>query len=149
MNQVIMSLKPEYSKLVQSGSKTVELRNRIVRIKPPAALWIYEKCPVSKIVALADVGQVIHGRPDAIWDSFHDQMCIERAQFEEYVGKRNLVSAIVFQKLTILDDPVSIGRIRSVDSRFQPPQFYSYVAPTSGLFATLDALRARCTLRTG
>lgn len=143
MSQVIMSLKPEYSKLILSGSKTVELRNRVVRIKPPAVLWIYEKRPVGKIVALADVRQVIHGRPEMIWERYQDQMCIEWPQFEEYVGKRNTVSAIVIQKLKILEAPVSIGRIRRVESGFQPPQFYSYVAPTSGLFAALDALRTQ------
>ena len=41
MSQVIMSLKPEYGELVFSGSKTVELRNRIARIEPGTTIWIY------------------------------------------------------------------------------------------------------------
>ena len=147
MNQVIMSLKSVYSELVLSGLKTVELRNRIVRIEPRTTLWIYEKCPVGKIVALADVGQVIHDSPDVIWQSYHKKMCIDWTQFEEYVGNRDLVSAIVLRRLVVLDDPMSIGNIRRVERGFHPPQFYSYIAPDSGLFATLDALRTQCALR--
>ena len=147
MQQVIISLKPVYSELVLSGSKTVEIRNRVVRIEPPTTVWIYVKYPVGKIVALADVRQVTHGSPDTIWRNYQEEMCIDWAQFKDYVGNRNLVSAIVLQKLMILNDPVSIVSIRRIESGFHPPQFYSYIAPESGLFTILDTLRAKCTLR--
>lgn len=138
MNQVMISLKPAYGELVLSGSKTVELRNRIVRIKPYTKIWIYVKRPVGKIVAHADVKHVIHGHPSVIWNEYREQMCIDRVHFEDYVGERSLVSAVVMQKMKKLDEPVSIGGIRHVLSAFQPPQFYSRIAPDSGLFRILN-----------
>ena len=147
MQQVIISLKPLFSKLVLSGSKTVELRNRIVRIEPPTTVWIYVKYPIGKIVALADVEQVVHDSPGAIWKRYRKEMCIGAAEFKEYVGNRDLVSAIVLRKLMILNDPMSIVNIRRVDNGFQPPQFYSYVSPDSALFAILERLRSRRGLR--
>ena len=147
MQQIIISLKPIYSELVLSGSKTVEVRNRIVRIEPSTKVWIYVKCPVGKIVALADVEQVIHDNPDTIWKYYQEKIGIDRTQFKEYVGNRDLVSAIVLQKLMILNDPMSIASIRRIESGFQPPQFYSYIAPESGLFTMLDKLKAKCALR--
>lgn len=138
MNQVMISLNPVYGKLVLSGSKTVELRSRIVRIKPYTKVWIYVKSPVGKVVAQADVEQVIHDHPSVIWNEYREQMCIDRAYFEDYVGDRCLVSAIVMQRLRKLDEPVSIGGIRHVVSTFQPPQFYSRIVPDSVLFRILN-----------
>ena len=80
MSQVIMSLKPEYGELVFSGSKTVELRNRIVRIDPGTTIWMYFTSPVSKIVGVVDVRSVVYGSPLEIWRRFHERMCIDQVR---------------------------------------------------------------------
>ena len=139
MNQVMISLKPAYGELMLSGSKTVELRNRIVRIEPCTKVWIYVKRPVGKIVAQADVKHVTHGDPHVIWRRYHKRMRIDWLQFQEYVGDRDLVSAIVLHDIAELTKPISIGRIRRVVSAFQPPQFYLRIAPESGLFHILNS----------
>lgn len=138
MNQVLISLKPEYGDMMLSGSKTVELRNRIVRIEPCTKVWIYVKRPIAKIVALANVEYVIHDEPLVVWTRFREQMCIEWVQFKEYVRDRDLVSAIVLYDITELPQPISIGGIRRVVRAFQPPQFYLRIAPESGLFRILN-----------
>ena len=138
MNQVMISLKPAYGELMLSGSKTVELRNRIVRIEPCTKVWIYVKVPVGKIIAQADVKYVIHGDPHAIWSRYHKGMRIDWVQFQEYVGDRDLVSAIVLDDINELPKPISIVRIRRVVRAFQPPQFYLRIAPDSGLFRILN-----------
>ena len=73
MSQVIISLKPEYGKLVLSGSKTVELRNRIVRIEPGTKIWIYITRPISEIVAMADLSSVIMTVQCRYGDAFVDK----------------------------------------------------------------------------
>lgn len=144
MNQVMISLTPTYGELMLSGSKTIELRNRIIRIEPLTTIWMYVKLPVGKIVAHADVERVIHDCPFAIWNSYRERMCIERAQFERYVGNRVRVSAIFLQDLKKLDEPLSITRIRSRLHGFQPPQFYFRIEPESTLFSMLTSLRQEC-----
>ena len=138
MSQVMISLRPVYGKLVLSGSKTVELRNRVVRIDPGTTIWLYLTRPVGKIVALADVSSVIHGRPPEIWERFHQRMCIDRPQFDDYVGDRVCVSALVLACVRKLDKPVPIGGIRRVVRSFHPPQFYARIFPESGLFRLLN-----------
>ena len=133
-----MSLKPEYGELVLSGSKTVELRNRVVRIEPGTTIWIYFTSPVSKIVGAADVSSVICDSPPVIWKRFGKRMCIDQVRFEEYVGDRVRVSALVLKDVRTLDEPVPIGGIRSVVRSFHPPQFYSRVTPESRLFRVLN-----------
>lgn len=138
MSHVIMSLKPEYGELVFSGSKTVELRNRVVRIEPGTTIWIYFTSPVSEIVGLADVSSVICDSPQVIWRRFGKRMCIDQVKFEEYVGDRVRVSALILKDVRKLDDPVPIGGIRRVVRSFHPPQFYSRVTPESRLFRVLN-----------
>lgn len=138
MSHVIMSLKPEYGELVLSGSKTVELRNRVVRIEPDTTIWIYFTSPVSKIVGVADVSSVICDSPPVIWRRFRKGMCIDRLRFDEYVGDRIRVSALVLKNVKKLDEPVPIGGIRRVVRSFHPPQFYSRVTPESRLFRLLN-----------
>ena len=133
-----MSLKPEYGELVFSGSKTVELRNRVVRIEPGTTIWIYFTIPVREIVGVADVRSVVYGSPPEIWRRFHKRMCIDRVRFEEYVGDRVRVTALVLKDVRKLDSPVPIGSIRRVVRSFHPPQFYSRVMPDSRLFGALN-----------
>ena len=133
-----MSLKPEYGEMVLSGSKTVELRNRVVRIEPGTTIWIYFTSPESKIVGVADVSAVICDNPSVIWRRFGKRMCIDQVKFEEYVGDRVRVSALVLKDVRKLDEPVPIGGIRRVVRSFHPPQFYSRVTPESRLFRVLN-----------
>lgn len=138
MSQVIMSLKPEYGELVFSGLKTVELRNRIARIEPGTTIWIYFTSPVSTIIGVADVRSVVYGSPAEIWRCFRERMCIDRVRFEEYVGDRVRVTALMLKDVKKLDTPVPISSIRRVVRSFHPPQFYSRVMPESRLFGALN-----------
>ena len=95
MNQAIISLKPQYEDLVLSGKKTVELRNRVVRMEPGTMIWIYATMPVGGIVALAELDSVVHDTPEEIWVRFAREMCIDRAHFDSYINNRESVSALI------------------------------------------------------
>ena len=140
VNQVIMSLNPEYGELVMSGCKTVELRNRVVKIETGTTLWVYVKRPVGKIVGRANVRSVVYESPSEIWTRFSEQMCIDQERFDDYVGDREQVSALVLEDVRKMDNPVAIGSIRSVVEAFHPPQFYARLRPNSRLFRTLNAM---------
>ena len=138
MMQAIMSLKPTYGDLVLSGDKTVELRNRIVRVDPGTKVWIYVTHPASHIIAVADVELVVHDKPSVIWSRFGKRICIDKNRFDSYVGSRNCVSALVLSSITKLNDPLTLDRIRRKVRTFHPPQFYAYLSPGSGLFTALN-----------
>ena len=138
MNQAIISLKPTYGELVLSGDKTVELRNRVVRVDPGTKVWIYVTHPASHIVAVADVELVVHDKPSVIWSRFEKKICIDKDRFDSYVGSRNCVSALVLSSVTKLDDPITLDGIRRKVRTFHPPQFYAHLAPGSRLFNALN-----------
>ena len=138
MIQAIMSLKPTYGDLILSGDKTVELRNRVVRVDPGTKVWIYVTHPASHIVAVADVELVVHDKPSVIWNRFGKRICIDKDRFDSYVGSRNRVSALVLSSVIKLNDPLTLDGIRRKVRTFHPPQFYTYLSPGSGLFSTLN-----------
>ena len=125
MEQAILSLKPQYVDLILSGEKTVELRNRIVRMEPGTVIWIYATKPVGGIVALAELDSVVHDTPAEIWFRFEREMCIERAHFDLYINNRESVSALILSSVRRLKQSVTLDWIRRSIGNFQPPQFYS------------------------
>ena len=138
MSQAIISLKPSYGELVLSGVKTVELRNRVVRVAPKTKMWIYTTHPESHIVAVADVVTVVHDKPSTIWRRFGKKICIKKDQFDSYVGDKDCVSALILSSVTKLDEPITLGGIRLEVKEFHPPQFYAHLSPDSELFTTLN-----------
>ena len=141
MSQAIISLKPRYAKLVISGDKTVELRNRIVRLKPGTLIWIYATRPMARIVGIAEIESVVHADPAEIWQRFGDDICVDRNGFDSYIGNRERVSALVLRSVKELGNFVTLDRLRRSVQAFQPPQFYARLPPGSQLRGALDNIR--------
>ena len=142
MEQAILSLKPQYVELILSGEKTVELRNRIVRMEPGTVIWIYATRPVGGIVALAELDSVVHDTPAEIWVRYGREICIDRAHFDSYINNRESVSALLLSSVRKLKHSVTLDWIRRSTGNFQPPQFYSRLSLDGRLSSTLNnALR--------
>ena len=138
MNQAIISIKPRYVDLVLSGEKSVELRNRVVRMNSGTRIWIYATRPVSGIVALAEVASVVHGAPVDIWNRFEREMCIDQICFESYTRNRGCVSALMLTSIRRMKPSVTLDRIRRSVGDFQPPQFYAHLTLDGRLSSILN-----------
>ena len=143
MRQAIISLKPRYADLVLSGKKSVELRNRIVRLKPGTTIWIYATRPVGRIVAFAEVKAVVHGEPTLIWKRFKKYICIEKAEFNSYTEDRKRVSAVTLTRVQKLTERPTLDGIRELTGAFHPPQFYAYLTSENELLEVLNEIRSQ------
>lgn len=139
MEQAILSLKPQFVDLILSGEKTVELRNRIVRMEPGTVIWIYATRPVGGIVALAELVSVVHDTPAEIWIRFEREMCIDKSHFDSYINNRESVSALILSSVRELKQSVTLDWIRRSVGSFQPPQFYSRLSLDGRLSSTLNS----------
>ena len=140
MEQAILSLKPQYAELILSGEKTVELRNRAVRMEPGTVIWIYATMPVGGIVALAELDSVVHDTPAEIWFRYEKEMCIDRAHFDSYIDNRESVSALILSSVRELKQSMTLDWIRRSTGSFQPPQFYSRLSLDGRLSRTLSSV---------
>jgi len=140
MSNAIISLKPRYAELVVSEKKSVELRNRIVRLNPGTTVWIYATLPVGRIVAFAEVESIVHGKPALIWEQFKGDICIEKTHFDSYTKDRERVSAVKLTAVRELQEAPTLDGIRKMVGTFHPPQFYARLAAGSGLLGILSGL---------
>ena len=140
MNQAILSLKPQYVELILSGKKTVELRNRVVRMEPGTVIWIYATRPVGGIVALAELDSIVHDTPAEIWIRYEREMCIDRDHFDSYINNRGAVSALILSSVRELKQSMTLDWIRRSTGNFQPPQFYSRLSLDCRLSRTLNSV---------
>ena len=137
MIDVLMSVKPPYVDMIVSGSKTVEIRKRAVRVPPGARIWIYATSPRRQVVASARLEEVALDTADEIWRAFGDRAGIDRSGFDAYVGDSRLVAALALTEVTELDVPLCP---RSETRAFRPPQSYAFLHDAR----LLTALEARC-----
>lgn len=139
MSQIIISLKSHYAELVLSGEKTVELRNRPVRLEKGTKVWIYEVRPKGCIVATAKVRAVSHGSPYKIWKDFGKKIGMRKKDFDEYMKGKTSVSAIVLGAVRKLRPCLTLENIRESEENFHPPQFYKCLSQDEKLFEILNA----------
>ena len=140
MGHAIISLKPRYADLILTGKKSVELRNRIIRLKPGTAIWIYATRPVGRIVAFAKVKAVVHDEPTLIWKQFKRDICIDKAEFNSYTEDKEHVSAVTLTGVQELTEAPTLDGIRELAGAFHPPQFYAYLKSENGLLGFLNAI---------
>ena len=137
MGHAIISLKPRYADLILTGKKSVELRSRIVRLKPGTTIWIYSTRPVGRIVGFAEVKSVVHDEPTLIWRRFKNKICIDKAEFNTYTEDRERVSAVTLTRVQELTDAPTLDGIRELTGTFHPPQFYAYLTSENELLGVL------------
>ena len=140
MRQVIISLKPRYADLILSGKKSVELRNRAVRLESGTTIWIYATRPVGRIVAFAKVKAVVYGEPTSIWKKFKREICIEKSEFNSYTEDRERVSAVALTRVQKLTERPTLNGIRELTGTFHPPQFYAYLTSENELLEVLNGI---------
>lgn len=133
----IISLKPKYARLVAAGTKTVEIRNRRVHMEVGTTLWIYETLPEARIIGHAKVLDVTYADAKTIWDRFHENVGIDKDEFDAYVAGRSEISAVSLDKLVPVRQ-TTLEELRSRVLGFHPPQFYARVGHDSNLVTMLQ-----------
>lgn len=120
----VLSLHPEYSRLVDAGWKTVEVRRRPIR-PDTTHILVYTTRPVKKVTALAEVVAVHRGTPEELWARFGLRTFLVREEFDAYLAGRDeacVVELGAVHPLPMLDLAAACGVAR-------PPQCVQYLHP--------------------
>jgi predicted transcriptional regulator len=127
MGDVLLSLRPQYVARLLSGEKSIEIRNRAVRISPGYRLWIYSTLPRGCIEAVAVVSKVEVGSPSAIWKRCKKQMALSLSAFQQYVNGADKISAIFIDRVCGLPFQLTLSYLRSRIPGFRPPQSMKFL----------------------
>ena len=127
MDDALISLKPRHVTNIIEGSKKVELRNRVVNIKPGTRLWIYSTLPEGYICAYAVVHSVVIDRPSVVWGEYRHVMGITKQEFDMYTKGRERVSVIKIKNIYKIEPGIDLYHLKKTNN-FQPPQFMKWLS---------------------
>ena len=135
---IMISIRPEWCKLIAEGKKTIEARKSFPRLKPPFKCYIYEsqqrKAVIGEFVCSNIIPLLI--QPWLYITSAITDACLTREQVKEY-SKEKEVFGWRISHLVIYDQPRSISEFFTESNATydcptlvpmkRPPQSWCYV----------------------
>lgn len=120
---VLLSIKPKYADLINSGIKKYEFRRKVFKKAGGCKVFIYSTSPVKKITGVFDASVIHRDSPCRIWDMFGAYSGISEGEFFQYFRDCEIAYAIEIRNLVIFEEPHDPS-IYFLD--FTPPQSYRY-----------------------
>lgn len=125
MREIIISIKPQYSSLIFSGAKTVELRKKIGSVfEPGRRIYIYTSSPVKMLSGEATIASIHADSPQKIKRMFLDQACISHSDFDIYFSNHTKAYAIHLIDVVEYEKKIPLLNLRKAG--ITPPQSYCY-----------------------
>jgi len=121
---ILISLRPAYTKAILEGKKTVELRRRRVHAAVGTRVWLYSKTPTARIEGVARIKHVHEGGLPGIWSEYSSQVGVSKGEFEDYFKGCRKGCAIVLVEARAILPGVDLDTVRSRFGGFHPPQFF-------------------------
>ncbi len=121
---ILISLRPAYTRAILEGIKTVELRRRKVHAAVGTRVWLYSKIPTARIEGVARIKHVHEaGLPD-IWSQYSNQVGVSKREFEDYFKGCRKGCVIVLVEARAIFPAVDLNTVRARLGGFHPPQFF-------------------------
>lgn len=90
-----------------NGTKKYECRTKAAK-KDVNKLIIYETMPIKKVVAEAEIVEVLSFDPSALWEKTKEYSCITKNFFDEYFKDRKVAYAYKLGKIKVYDEPKTL-----------------------------------------
>ncbi|MDY2888439.1 MAG: ASCH domain-containing protein [Candidatus Caccosoma sp.] len=122
MNEIILSIKPEYANKIFDGTKKYEFRKRIAK-KEISKIIVYSSSPVHLIVGEVKVIGVLSLKPSLLWKLTKNESGISKTKFIKYFKKCKIAYAYMLGEVKKYDIPKAL-----IDFNIkQAPQSFIYV----------------------
>ena len=118
----MISINPEYVEKIISGEKKYEYRTKAAK-KDVDKIIIYETTPVKKVVAAAEILDVLIMRPNELWELTKAQAGITKSFFMSYFKGKKVAYAYKIGRVTVYRRPMELAAF-GVKSA---PQSFVYV----------------------
>lgn len=124
---ILLSIHPEYVEKILKGEKTFEFRKKIPNcFKDDQRIAIYSTSPVRRVVAYVDAGDVISGKPSAVWRQTSKMAGLSKIEFDSYFYGREVACAIPIECVHRINKPITL---RQAGYTSGAPQSFSYLTP--------------------
>ena len=121
--QVLLSVKPEYSRRIFSGEKKYEFRKHKPKLMDGIVI-VYESSPTRSMVGAFSVKTIYSGTPDEIWKKCEGSSGIEKSSYLDYCSGTKLIHAIEIGDVFSFENP--IDPLKTIPD-FKPPRSFLYL----------------------
>lgn len=108
MSTMLLSIKPEYAKLIMQGKKQFEFRktkcrNGITRIV------FYASSPQKEVVGEAEIDEILKDTPARIWKQTKEAAGISQKFFSQYYAGKDRAIAYRLKNVVVYDQPRALS----------------------------------------
>lgn len=107
MSAMLLSIKPQYAKMIIEGTKKYEFRTRKCR-EGIKKIIFYATAPKSQVVGEAEIEDVLVGPPNEIWKKTKHGSGIPASFFREYYKNREIAVAYKLKNVKAYNEPKSL-----------------------------------------
>lgn len=105
--KILISINPEHVENILNGTKKYEYR-KIAAKKDISSIIIYETTPVKRIVAEAEIIDVLMFTPEELWVQTKNASGIDKVFFDEYFKGREVAYAYKLGKVKKYETPKTL-----------------------------------------
>lgn len=99
MSEILLSINPEYVEKILSGIKKYEYRTRVAK-KSVKKIVIYCTFPRMKVLAEAEILEVLKMKPEELWKETEGESGITKEFFDKYFQHHEFAYAYKLGKVT-------------------------------------------------
>lgn len=108
MRKIIISINPEHVKNIINGTKRFEYRTKAAK-NDVNKLIIYETTPIKKVVAEAEIVEILALEPNALWEQTKEFSGITKTFFDEYFKGRKVAYAYKLGRIKVYEEPKNLN----------------------------------------
>ena len=120
---VILSIRPQFCKLIFEGVKRYEYRKRVFKRTDIDKVYVYASSPIYKIVGYFTIDNVISDTVSNMWQMSYYGSGISKEYYDSYFNGCDIAHAIKIKDVVKLDTPIDP---KKVIADFTPPQNFMY-----------------------
>lgn len=117
--KILISINPEHVKNIISGKKKYEYR-KIAAKQDISAIIIYETVPTKKVVAEAEILEVLELPPEELWRVTKEESGITKKFFDMYFDNKNIAYAYKLGEIVVYDQK---KELKEFGLNFAPQSF--------------------------
>ena len=107
MKKIIISINPEHVKNIINGTKKFEYRTKAAK-NDVNKIIIYETTPIKKVVAEAEIVEVLMMNPEDLWIETKEESGITKSFFDTYFENRDVAYAYKLGRVKVYEEPKSL-----------------------------------------
>ena len=108
--KILISINPEHVNRIINGTKKYEYRTKAAK-QDVKKIIIYETTPVKKVVAEAEIDDVLMMPPEELWKTTSNYSGISKEFFDKYFNGKKVAYAYKLGKVTVYNKPIELKEI--------------------------------------